>query len=198
MTRKFTESKLIIASHNAGKLGEIAALLAPFPIEIITAKSLDLPEPDESGKTYLENALIKARACSVLTNLVTLGDDSGIEVEALNGLPGLDTSPYTKAHGGRDEVFKLWQANAAIKNNPKAKFICVQVLLWPDGHYEHFFGEVKGRLTFPARGIGGHGYDPVFIPEGYEETVSEMSFEEKNACSHRFLAMHTLIKNCIL
>ena len=189
MSRKLMEKRLVIASHNGGKIKEISDMLSPYGLEILTAAQLCLLEPEEDGHTYLENALIKARACTKATGLPCLADDSGIEVAALGGAPGLHTAPYTKELGGRENVFALWQKNEAIIKNPRAHFVCVQVLAWSDGYYESSMGRVGGVLSFPPRGQGGHGYDPVFIPDGYTKTVAEMSFEEKNHCSHRFLAL---------
>lgn len=195
--RKLLTRRLVIASHNQGKIKEIEALLAPFGIETTSSSKLKLLEPDETGDTYLENALIKARACTASTGLPALGDDSGIEVSALDGQPGLHTAPYTKKLGGREAVFALWEAMPAIKNNPAARFVCIQVLCWPDGHFEYFAGVVNGKLSFPPRGSGGHGYDPVFIPQGHNRTIAEMSFNEKNQCSHRFIALAQLINACV-
>jgi XTP/dITP diphosphohydrolase len=196
MPRKLTEKCLVIASHNQGKITEIESMLKDFGLEIFTASGLGLPEPDEDGQTYLENALIKARACAAATGLPSLADDSGIEVLALGGLPGLHTAPYTKEHGGREKVFQLWASMPEIKANPQAQFICVQVLAWPDGHYESSSAQVGGMLTFPPSGRGGHGYDPVFVPNGFKKTVAEMTLDEKNLCSHRFLALKSIIFQC--
>lgn len=193
---KFHESQLVIASHNPGKIREIKQLLAPFGVGISTSASLGLIEPEENGSTYLENALIKARACVAATGLSALADDSGVEVMALGGEPGLHTAPYTKEKGGREKVFELWGSDPAVLANPKARFMCVQVLMLPDGQYAHFEGIVEGRLTFPPRGSGGHGYDPVFMPQGHDRTIAEMTLEEKNAFSHRFIALEKLVNAC--
>lgn len=197
MHRKLESQNLLIASHNAGKISEISALLSQHGIKSLSAASLNLPEPEEDGLTYLENALIKARACMALTNLAVLADDSGIEVAAFGQQPGVDTAPYTKKLGTREKVFALWQADPALKENPRASFVCVQVLMWPDGHFEHFFARVSGRLAFPPRGLGGHGYDPIFIPDGHSSTMAEMNLEEKNSFSHRSRALRSLIANCL-
>ncbi|MBN9412373.1 MAG: RdgB/HAM1 family non-canonical purine NTP pyrophosphatase [Candidatus Paracaedimonas acanthamoebae] len=196
MARKFTESQLVIASHNQGKIEEITQLFSPFNIKLSSSAALGLVEPEETGGTYLKNALLKARACVTETGLPALSDDSGLEVEALDGNPGVDTAPYAKALGGYDKVFDLWANHPEIQKNVKASFYCVQVLLWPDGHQEVFEGRVRGRLTFPPRGIHGHGYDPIFIPEGCNQTVAEMPLIEKNKVSHRFLALQQLIESC--
>ncbi len=195
--RQFLEDRLVIASHNDGKIREISALLKPFGIHCDSAKSLNLIEPDETGSTYFENALEKALACAKATGLAVLGDDSGVEVHALAGEPGLHTAPYTKQHGGREAVFAKWARLPELQKDPIAEFVCVMVIVWPDGHYESFEGRVRGKLTFPPRGEGGHGYDPVFIPDGYDQTIAEMSFAEKNSCSHRFIALNRFIDACL-
>lgn len=196
MIRKFTESQLIIASHNQGKINEISHLLAPFNIDVTSSEALNLLEPEETGRTYLENALLKAKTCVTKTGLPALSDDSGLEVESLRGEPGVNTAPYAKALGGYEAVFESWSQNAAIRKNSRASFYCVQVLLWPDGHHEIFEGRVKGNLTFPPRGIYGHGYDPIFVPDGFIQTIAEMPLSEKNKCSHRFFALQQLIETC--
>ncbi len=196
MARKFKETQLIIASHNQGKIDEITHLLAPFNVKITSSAALKLIEPEETGATYLENAFLKAKVCVAETGLPVLSDDSGLEVEALEGQPGVDTASYAKAQGSYQKVFELWAKNAEIKKNPRATFVCVQVLLWPDGHQEVFEGRLYGRLTFPPRGKHGHGYDPIFIPVGDTKTVAEMPLSEKNNCSHRSLAFQQLIETC--
>lgn len=195
--RQFCEQDLIIASHNEGKIKEISELLRPFGINCQSSRLLSLIEPEETGSTYLENALIKARVANMATGRCVLSDDSGIELDALFGKPGVDTAPYTAQHGGLLAMFKEWSMSLAIKQNPGACFVCVQVLYWPDGHYESFEGKICGRLSFPPRGHGGHGYDPIFVPNGFDKTVAEMSLAEKNACSHRFIALNRLIEACI-
>jgi XTP/dITP diphosphohydrolase len=192
MARKFTSHSLVVASHNQDKIKEISLCFAHTGIKIFSSKDFNLYEPEETGNTYLENALI--RACMAATHLPALADDSGIEVEALFGQPGLDTAPYTKKLGGRDQVFALWQNLPAIKANAKAQFMCTQVLLWPDEHYEHFETIVYGTLTFPPRGSYGHGYDPIFIPAGHTKTMAEMPWSEKKNFSHRSLTLDKLIR----
>ncbi len=194
--RKFKNHQLVIASHNKGKINEITSLLEAFNISITSSAALGLIEPAETGLTYLENALIKAKACVNQTGLPALSDDSGLEVEALEGAPGVNTAPYTLAQGGHKKIFERWSQLPTIQKNPRAALLCVQVLMWPDGHQEIFEGCIKGRLTFPPRGTHGHGYDPIFIPEGYTLTVAEMPLSEKNKCSHRFLALQKLIESC--
>ncbi|MCA9507159.1 MAG: hypothetical protein KC505_01905 [Myxococcales bacterium] len=197
MTRKIGEHRVVIASHNMGKIKEITALFEGHAIETTSARALDLNVPEENGKTYLENALIKARACVEATDDVSLGDDSGLEVEALGKQPGLYTAPFTVEQGGLALVFQKWQQNEAIMKDPRAAFLCTQVLVWPDGHYEHFEAKINGRLVFPPRGNNGHGYDPIFMPDGYDKTMAEMTFEEKQRCSHRFVALKALLEKVL-
>jgi XTP/dITP diphosphohydrolase len=197
MPRLFTDNHLVIASHNPGKIREISSMLQTYGLNLFDASSLNLPEPEETGSTYLENALKKASVAVELTKMPAISDDSGIEVDALLGSPGLDTAPYTKELGGLDNVFALWAAHEGIKKNPKASFVCLQVLMWPDGHYEYFMAKVDGQLKFPARGGGGHGYDPVFMPDGHNCTMAEMPLQEKNRYSHRFLALQGLLEACL-
>lgn len=196
MARKFREDKLVLGTHNKGKIAEIMDMLRPFSIKIITAAQLGLIEPVEDGETYLDNALIKARYCAEASGLPSLADDSGIEVFALGNKPGLHTAPYTREMGGLNSVFNLWQQNQEIRHNPLAYFVCVQVLAWPDGHFESAEGLIEGRLRFPPCGVQGHGYDPIFVPNGFTKTVAEMDMVEKNRCSHRFLALSKLLQKC--
>lgn len=149
MPRHLEGNSLVIASHNIDKIKEISLLLSPYNLTIFKAADFNLPEPDETGTTYIENALIKAQACASATGLPALADDSGIEVAALGNKPGVDTAPYTKEQGGREKVFALWETRLEIKQNNAAAFVCVHVLAWPDGHYEHSQAFVHGRLTFP-------------------------------------------------
>jgi XTP/dITP diphosphohydrolase len=188
---------VIIASHNLGKIKEISAILSSYNIASQSAGQLNLDEPEENGEDYLANALIKARACVRATRRICLADDSGIEVLALANKPGVDTAPFTKSLGGREKVFKLWQENEDIKKNPKAAFLCTQVLMWPDEYYEYENARVDGKLVFPPRGNLGHGYDPIFVPENMSSTVAELSFEDKNYYSHRARALRALIKKVL-
>ena len=199
--RRFTEKRLLVATHNAGKLAEIAELLAPFGIEAVGAKSLDLPEPEETENTFIGNARIKAHAAAKATGLPALSDDSGISVDALDGAPGVYTADWAETPQGRDfpmAMTKTWEMLEA-KNAPhprKAAFNCTFCLAWPDGHDEVFVGKVEGRVDWPMRGDQGHGYDPIFIPDGYDITFGEMAPDEKHAISHRADAFRKLMKAC--
>ncbi len=195
MARKFTENKLVIASHNPGKVREISALLAPFEVEVISAGALGLPEPEETGMTFLENAEMKARASAAGANLPALADDSGLVAPALNGAPGI----YSARWAGPDKNFD--RAMDRVKKelgagDPAAHFTAALALAWPDGHVERFEGKVHGRLAWPKRGDQGFGYDPIFIPDGYDITFGEMDPGHKHTISHRANAFKQLINAC--
>lgn len=194
--RKFSGDKLIIATHNKGKVQEIAALLGDYVHEFPSAGDLNLPEPEETGTTFLENATIKALAAAKATGMLVLADDSGLCVNGLNGQPGVYTAdwlgPDRNPHVGMQRI------QGELGDNPdrSAYFVCVLVLAWPDGHTEHVEGRVNGTLVWPTRGAGGHGYDPMFVPEGREKTFAEMTLAEKSEISHRGRAFAALIEKC--
>lgn len=197
--RKLARGRLVIATHNAGKVKEIRALLAPFGIEAVAAAELDLPEPEETGTTFLANAELKALAAADLSGLPALADDSGLCVEALNGDPGVYTANWAEtADGTRDWMLamtKVEQKLAALGPDVSrtAHFVSTLALAWPDGHVEWFEGRVDGALVWPPRGDKGFGYDPVFVPEGETRTFAEMSFAEKQANNHRSRAFAKLV-----
>ena len=196
--RKFSEKRLLVATHNAGKLEEISALLAPFGIECVGAAEMNLPEPEETETTFVGNARIKAHAAAKATGLPALSDDSGIEVDCLDGAPGVYTADWAETENGRDftmAMTKTWDACEKI-NAPQprlARFRSTLVLAWPDGHDEVFAGKVEGQLVWPMRGQQGHGYDPMFQPIGHEVTFAEMDPAEKNEISHRADAFRQLV-----
>lgn len=196
--RKFSEKRLLVATHNAGKLEEISALLAPFGIECVGAAEMNLPEPAETETTFVGNARIKAHAAAKATGLPALSDDSGIEVDCLDGAPGVYTADWAETENGRDftmAMTKTWDACEKI-NAPQprlARFRSTLVLAWPDGHDEVFAGKVEGQLVWPMRGAAGHGYDPMFQPIGHEVTFAEMDPAEKNEISHRADAFRQLV-----
>lgn len=197
--RKLAPGKLVIASHNKGKVAEIRALLAPYGIEPVSAAALDLPEPVENGTTFVANAEIKARSAADLSGLPALADDSGLCVEALNGDPGVYTADWAVTPDGRDwnlAMRKVEDALAAAGPDASrdAHFVCVLALAWPDGHVEWFEGRADGTLTWPPRGTIGFGYDPVFVPLGREQTYAELPPEEKHAISHRADAFRKLMQ----
>ena len=188
--RRFTGDKLLFATHNAGKLEEMAAMLAPLGIGCVGAAELGLPEPEETETTFVGNARIKAHAAARATGLVALSDDSGIEVDGLDGAPGVYTADWAETPNGRDFMMAMtrtWEALEAVQAPyPRtARFCSTLVLAWPDGHDEVFSGVAEGTLVWPVRGQLGHGYDPMFMPDGHEMTFAEMPAEMKNSISHR-------------
>lgn len=195
MPKKFTGKKLLVASGNAGKVLEITKLLEPFAIEVLSAKDFNLVEPPETGKTFIENAEIKARYYGTATNLPALADDSGLCVAALHGKPGIHSARWAGA--GKDFDLAIRRIESEIGNNPdrNAYFACALSLYWPDdGHIESVEGTIHGSLTFPPRGTLGFGYDPIFIATDYNKTFAEISPEEKHKISHRAKAFEKLLK----
>lgn len=197
--RRFTEDRLLIATHNSGKLEEFRALLAPFGITCIGAADLDLPVPEETEDTFVGNARIKAHAAARAARMPALADDSGIEVEALGGAPGVHTADWAETPQGRDfmkAMTRTWEELEKI-GAPfprRARFRATLVLAWPDGQEEVFEGKVEGQLVWPVRGRLGHGYDPMFQPDGHDRTFAEMAPEEKNRISHRADALGKLVR----
>jgi XTP/dITP diphosphohydrolase len=196
VARRFDGDKLIVASHNAGKAREIRELLAPFKIDVISAADLNLSEPEETGSTYIENAELKARAAATKAGLPALADDSGMDVNALNGAPGIYSARW--AGPDKDFAFAMKRVETEMGSNPDrgARFVCALSLAWPDGHCESFEGEIRGALVFPARGTKGFGYDPIFVADGYDVTFAEMEPHEKHAISHRVHAFRQLVSAC--
>ncbi|HUF56977.1 MAG TPA: RdgB/HAM1 family non-canonical purine NTP pyrophosphatase [Thermohalobaculum sp.] len=201
MTRRFESQKLVVASHNAGKVREIAELLAPFRVETVSAAELGLPEPEETEESFEGNARLKARAAAEAANLPALADDSGLVVAALDGAPGIHSARWAEGEGGRDFARAIEKVHDALPeleaHEPyRAAFHCALALAWPDGHAEVFLGEVKGRLVFPPRGEKGFGYDPIFLPDRRDQTFGEMEPEEKHRISHRAHAFRQMIHAC--
>lgn len=215
--RQFEAGKLVVASHNQGKVREMTALLAPFGIVTISSAELNLPEPEETGTTFIANAELKALAAARASGLAALADDSGLCVDVLDGAPGIYSARW--ASGGADgdtdvsgekdfslameRVMKrvMEEVKAATANNSgdslcKAHFICALTLAWADGHTESFEGKVEGSLVFPPRGEKGFGYDPIFLPDGENQTFAEIDPEIKHAMSHRADAFGQLVKAC--
>ncbi len=187
---------MLVASHNAGKVREISALLAPFQIEVVSAAALGLVEPEETETTFAGNAELKARAAATASGLVALADDSGLCVDALDNAPGI----YSARWAGPDKDFAgamaLVQEKLRNTDNRRAHFVCALSLCWPDGHCETFEGEVHGQLVFPPRGARGFGYDPIFMPDGYDITFGEFDPSAKHAISHRARAFALMIDAC--
>jgi len=200
--RRLDTPKLLVATHNAGKLEEIAALLAPFGIDTVSAGQLGLPEPMETEDNFIGNARIKAHAATMATGLPALADDSGISVDALAGAPGVYTADWAETPNGRDFVMAMtatWnKVQEAGGTAPfTAQFNCTLVLAWPDGHDEVFEGVMPGQLVWPMRGDQGHGYDPIFQPDGFDITFGEMDRWQKNQISHRARAFETFKRLCL-
>ncbi len=193
---------LLLATHNRGKVEEVRALLAPHGVTLTSNADHGLPEPEETEDSFLGNARIKARAAARATGLPALADDSGLEVDALGGLPGVRTADWAETPTGRDFGLAMARAHEALlaSGAPEpwtARFVSVLVLAWPDGCEESFAGRAEGRVVWPPRGPLGHGYDPVFVPEGHARTFAEMTAEEKNALSHRGKSIRAFVEACL-
>ena len=199
--RRYSGDRLVLASHNSGKVREIGAMLAPFGIQVTSAADHGLPEPEETESTFAGNARIKAHAASAGSGFPALSDDSGIEVDGLGGAPGVYTADWAETPSGRDfpmAMTKVWtmleDQNAA---EPRvARFCCTLCLAWPDGHDEIFEGTVSGRIVWPMRGELGFGFDPIFMPDGEAQTFGEMVPARKHAMSHRANAFAKLVAEC--
>jgi XTP/dITP diphosphohydrolase len=210
--RKLEPGRLVIASHNQGKVREIAALLGPHGLSPVSAAELDLPEPDEIGVSFAENADLKARQAADLSGLPALADDSGLCVEALDGRPGIFSARWAlsgepvvapgagpgEVEGERDFGLAMRRVHDELEAlgpdaNRNAHFTCALALCWPDGHCEWFEGRVDGVLVWPPRGDRGFGYDPIFVPAGADLTFGEMDPDEKHAISHRADAFRKLV-----
>jgi XTP/dITP diphosphohydrolase len=203
------EGRVVIATHNPGKLRELRELLAPFGVEAVSAGELDLAEPEETGTSFAENARIKAEAAARATGLPAFADDSGLTVEALGGEPGIHSARLA----GPDKDFaramrtieqRLAAVGAKAAERRRAAFISALSLVWPDGHEESFEGRVDGTLVWPPRGTSGFGYDPMFLPNGHARTFGEMSADEKHGLpprgsglSHRARAFIELAAACL-
>ena len=203
MTRRLGSGSLVIATHNAGKLKEISALLEPFGMKCISAGSLGLPEPVEDGSTFAQNAMIKARAAAEASGIVALADDSGLSVDALGGRPGVYTADWAERQHfegdpGRDWYMAMGKVEGLLSEqgadvDRSASFHCVLAIAWPDGEHAVYEGKCPGSLTWPPRGELGFGYDPVFVPQGASQTFAEIDPEQKHASSHRADAFSKLV-----
>jgi XTP/dITP diphosphohydrolase len=194
--------KLLVASHNAGKVREIADLLTPHGLETVSAASLGLIEPEETGQSFAENAELKAQAAADAAGLPALADDSGLEVAALDGAPGIHSARWAGEARDFSAAMQRVQSELAAKRphhvkSRRANFTCALTLAWPGGNYRTFEGRVFGRLVWPPRGQKGFGYDPIFVPEGHRLTFGEMEPEHKHAMSHRARAFERLIHACL-
>ena len=193
--RRFSGDTLVIASHNRGKVGEIAELLRPYARDFRSAGDLGLPEPEETGATFAANAEIKARAAAA-GGFVALADDSGLAVPALGGRPGIHSARW----GGPERDFLVAMGRVhdelGASADRSAYFVCALALAWPDGHCETVEGRVDGTLVWPPRGANGFGYDPIFVPDGYDLTFGELPAATKHALSHRADAFRRLVARC--
>lgn len=194
--RPFTEPRLVLATHNPGKVGELVELLAPWGVEVVSAGELGLPEPEETGETFVDNALLKARAAMAATGLPALADDSGLSVSGLGGRPGVRTADWAGSPRDFNRAMRRVQDELGVNPDRRAAFMSTLALVWPDGHEEVFEGKVEGTLVWPPRGEIGWGYDPMFAPEGSSRTYGEMSAEEKHTTSHRARALAKLVAAC--
>lgn len=199
--RKLTADRLVIASHNTGKVREINDLISPFGIRAVSAADLGLPVPEETEKTFEGNASLKALAASRGSGLPALADDSGLEVAALGGRPGVHTADWAETPAGRDFHLAMTRVEQDLQESGStdrsARFVCCLALAWPDGHVETFLGAVEGALTWPPRGTMGFGFDPVFVPRGHKKTFAELDPETKHAISHRADAFRQLVEACL-
>lgn len=203
MTRKLVRgTRLVLASHNPGKLREIAELLAPYGIDIVSAGALGLTEPDETETSFAGNARLKSVAAAVASGLPALSDDSGLEVAALDGAPGIysarwagPSKDFAQAMGKVEEA--LQAEGATLPAQRSANFTAALSLAWPDGTSQEFEGKVFGTLVWPPRGTRGFGYDPIFLPDGHTETFGEMEPEAKHAISHRAIAFAKFVEACL-
>jgi XTP/dITP diphosphohydrolase len=209
MTRRLGSGSLVIATHNVGKLKEISALLDPYGIKCLSAGALGLAEPAETGTTFVENALLKARAAAEASGLASLADDSGLSVAALGGRPGVYTADWAERRWfempvgfegapGRDWYMAMGKVEGLLAElgpdvDRAAAFHCVLAIAWPDGEHAVYEGRCDGALTWPPRGQLGFGYDPVFVPHGRDQTFAETAPEEKHAISHRADAFAKLV-----
>lgn len=201
MSRRFVGNSLVVATHNRGKIEEMRALFAPYGVHVVSAAELGLAEPEETESSFVGNARIKALAAVLATGKPALADDSGITIDGLGGAPGVYTADWAQTPNGRNfhkAMAETWAKLEAV-DAPfprKAQFRCTLVLAWPDGEESVVEGEVAGQVVWPMRGADGHGYDPLFQPDGYDITFGEMDADEKNRISHRAVAFQKLIEEC--
>jgi XTP/dITP diphosphohydrolase len=202
LARRFTGARLVLATHNQGKVRELGAMLKPLRIEVVASAALGLPEPVEDGPSFAANARIKAHAAAKASGLPALADDSGLVVQGLDGRPGVHSARWAGPDKDflramarvRDELVTRYGRFEAA--DPAAAFVAVLCLAWPDGHEELALGRVEGLLVDPPRGTGGFGYDPMFQPDGHAQTFAEMAAAQKEALSHRGRAFRQLLADC--
>lgn len=199
--RKLIAGKLVVASHNAGKVIEINDLVGPLGFEAVSAGALGLPVPVETEQSFEGNATLKALAAATASGLPALADDSGLEVTALGGRPGVHTADWAETPTGRDFGMAMDRVERDLREtgaaDRSARFVCCLALAWPDGHCEAFVGTVEGALVWPPRGNMGFGFDPVFVPVGFDKTFAELDPDTKHAISHRADAFRKLVAACL-
>ncbi len=200
---KLAPGRLVLATHNAGKVVEIAALLKPYGMDVIAAGDLGLPEPAETEDSFAGNALIKARSAAQGAGIVALADDSGLCVEALGGAPGVYTADWAETPAGRDWNLAMTKVQESLEKlgsraSRRAEFVCTLALAWPGGETAVFEGRCPGSLVWPPRGIKGFGYDPMFVAEGMSQTFAEIDPAEKHRISHRAVAFAKLVAACLV
>lgn len=201
MTRRLDKGRLVVATHNRGKLEEFRALLSGYPVELVSSGDLGLAEPEETETSFLGNARIKAHSAASASHLPSLADDSGIEIDALGGAPGVYTADWAEGPGGRDFARAMTRAHDELVRSGRpepwtARFRCTLVLAWPGGNDEAFEGRIEGRCVWPMRGAEGHGYDPMFQPDGFDVTLGQLPLAEKNRISHRADAVRRFSAAC--
>lgn len=196
MARRFQGGKLVLASHNPGKLKEIAELLAPYKIDVVSAGALGLPEPEETETSFIGNARLKAVAAATASGLPALSDDSGLEVIALNRDPGIYSARW--AGPTKDFAMAMGKVLDLLKDKPdrRGRFVSALALAWPDGHCDEFEGDVWGEIVLAPRGSRGFGYDPIFRPDGFDITFGEMAPDKKHEMSHRAAAFRQFVAAC--
>ena len=197
--RRLQEKTLLLASHNSGKVAELAEMLRPFGVECVSAGDMQLGKPEETGKTFLENAVIKAQAAARESKRIALGDDSGLEVDALDGAPGIFSARWAGANKDFGAAMKkiLNALERSESENRTARFVCALVLAWPDGHCEAFEGKVEGEIADRPYGNEGFGYDPIFRPLGHRHSFAQMDPSQKQILSHRAQAFDALAHACL-
>ena len=198
MQRKLTEKKLLIASGNPGKAAELHALFLPYNTETISLAGFEIEEPEETGITFAENALLKAEYYGKATGLLALADDSGLSIDALDGFPGVYSARFAGPNKDFTKAFDLIEEKLrekGLKESP-AFFTCALALYWPDGHIQQFEGKVTGKISFPASKTKGFGYNQIFIPDGFNKSFADLGAIEKNKISHRAFALKQLIAEC--
>ncbi len=200
MTRRFSGRELVVATHNKGKLAELAEMFREQGLEVklLSAADCGLEAPPETGTTFIENALLKAKFVAEATGKISLADDSGLCIDALDGAPGVYSADWAEVGDKRDFFMAMEKVRAALGDNPntKAHFVSVLTLCWPDGHCETVEGFAHGQIVWPPRGRQGHGYDPIFLPDGYDITYGEMDATKKNSISHRADSFQKMMEKC--